>query len=172
MMRFGVCLLRRAVIQARLRSKTSSSGFVVPSGAKNLTLEAQTRQIGLSDQSGGARSLTSFGMTARRILLIALLFGFVTSAKATPRIEFDFQRDTLSFANWTVFSYENGKVVSHKNQYGHHYSRRCFVMTRTVDQFYKFARFEPATPRVDDNELHKRIRAITRKSPWHDPLPP
>ena len=151
MMRFAVCLLRGAVTQALLRPQTSSSEFVVPSSAK---------------------SLTSFRIPARRILLVALLFGFVGSANATPGSEFDFQRDTLSFANWTVFSYENGKIVSHKNQYGHHYSRRCFVMTRTVDQFYKFARFEPAATRVADNELHKRIRAITRKPPWHDALPP
>src|SRR5437660_10999287 len=121
MMRFGVCLRRDVVIQARLRPETSSSGFVIPSGAK---------------------SVTSFRIPARRILLIALLFRFVASANATPGSEFDFQRDTLSFANWTVFSYENGQIVSHKNQYGHHYSRRCFVMTRTVAQFYKFARFE------------------------------
>src|SRR5438046_2080081 len=84
---------------------------------------------------------------------------------------FNFNRDTLSFANWTVFTYENGHVVSHKNQFGHHYSRRCFVMTRTVEQFCKFARFEPKAPRVDDRELKKRIRDVTRRQPWHDPLP-
>src|SRR5689334_9531754 len=96
---------------------------------------------------------------------------FVAISPAGAETGFDFNRDTLSFANWTVFSYENGRIVSHKNQYGHHYSRRCFVMTRAVDQFYKFARFEPSAARVDDNELRKRIRAITRKPPWHDPLP-
>jgi hypothetical protein len=85
---------------------------------------------------------------------------------------FNYSRDTLSFANWTVFTYENGRVVSHKNQFGHHYSRRCFVMTRTVAQFYKFARFEPSAPKLDENELQKRIRAITRKQPWHEALPP
>ena len=92
-------------------------------------------------------------------------------AKAGPNAGFDFHRDTLSFANWTVFSYENGRIVSHKNQFGHHYSRRCFVMTRTVDQFYKFARFEPKAPRLNDRDLAKRVRDITRRQPWHDPLP-
>jgi hypothetical protein len=94
------------------------------------------------------------------------------SAQAGSADGFDYSRDTLSFANWTVFTYENGHIVSHKNQFGHHYSRRCFVMTRAVAQFYKFARFEPSAPKLDENELHKRIRAVTRKSPWHDPLPP
>src|SRR5690242_20967430 len=101
----------------------------------------------------------------------AILLAF-SQAKAAPSPGFDFNRDTRSFANWTVFSYENGRIVSHKNQYGHHYSRRCFVMTRAVAQFYKFARFEPTAPKADDNELRKRIRAITRKAPWHDALPP
>lgn len=92
-------------------------------------------------------------------------------AKAGPSAGFDFHRDTLSFANWTVFSYENGHIVSHKNQFGHHYSRRCFVMTRTVEQFYKFARFEPKAPRLNDRDLAKRVRNITRRQPWHDPSP-
>src|ERR1700746_754603 len=99
-----------------------------------------------------------------------ILFAFCP-AEAGPSAGFDFRRHTLSFANWAVFSYENGRIVSHKNQYGHHYSRRCFVMTRTVDQFYKFARFAPKAPHVDDRELTKRIRDVTRRQPWHDPLP-
>jgi hypothetical protein len=95
-----------------------------------------------------------------------------STSNAAPPESFKFNRDTLSFANWTVFTYENGHIVSHKNKFGHHYSRRCFVMTRTVAQFYKFARFEPSAAKLDDNELRKQIRAITRNSPWHDPLPP
>ena len=103
---------------------------------------------------------------------IAAIFLAVTSAHAGSADGFNYNRDTLSFANWTVYSYENGQIVSHKNQYGHHYSRRCFVMTRTVEQFYKFALFEPKLPRVDEPELTKRIRAVTKKQPWLDPLPP
>jgi len=102
---------------------------------------------------------------------VAAIFLAAASANAQPTDGFNFQRDTLSFANWTVFTYENGHIVSHKNQFGHHYSRRCFVMTRTVEQFYKFARFEPKAARVNDRELTKRIRDVTRRQPWHDPLP-
>jgi len=100
----------------------------------------------------------------------AAIFLAAASARAGSADGFNYSRDTLSFANWTVFSYENGHIVSHKNQYGHHYSRRCFVMTRTVEQFYKFASFEPKA-RSDDRELTKRVRDITRRPPWHDPLP-
>ena len=107
---------------------------------------------------------TYWGFFAAIILAIPV-------AKAGTTTDFNYNQDTLAFANWTVFSYENGHVVSHKNQYGHHYSRRCFVMTRTVQQFYKFARFEPKAARVDDRELAKRIRNVTRRPPWHDPMP-
>lgn len=103
--------------------------------------------------------------------LFAAIIVAIPSAYAAQPAGLDFNRDTLSFANWTVFSYENGKIVSHKNQYGHHYSRRCFVMTRTVEQFYKFARFEPKAAPVDDRELTKRVRNVTRRPPWHDSLP-
>src|SRR5216110_1206512 len=103
---------------------------------------------------------------------LAAIFVAASAANAGSADGFNYHRDTLSFANWTVFAYENGRIVSHKNQFGHHYSRRCFVMTRTVEQFYKFARFEPNSPLLDESELHKRIRAVTRKPPWHDPLPP
>src|SRR6266436_8776975 len=96
---------------------------------------------------------------------VAGIFIAVAAANARPSDGFNFQRDTLSFANWTVFTYENGHIVSHKNKFGHHYSRRCFVMTRTVGQFYKFARFEPNAARLDESELQKRIRAVTRKPP-------
>jgi len=103
---------------------------------------------------------------------VAAIFLAVTPARAGSADGFNYNRDTLSFANWTVFTYENGHIVSHKNKFGHHYSRRCFVMTRTVGQFYKFARFEPNAARLDESELQKRIRAVTRKPPWHDPLSP
>jgi hypothetical protein len=87
---------------------------------------------------------------------------------------FDYYRDTLAFANTTVFAYEKGRIVSHHNPFERkkpdRYTRRCFVMTRTVEQFYKFARFDSNSPRLDESELHKRIRAVTRKPPWHDPL--
>ena len=115
-------------------------------------------------------------MTALQIVWLTVIFSLATvasssSAPAGSADSFNYYRDTLAFANWTVFTYENGHIVSHKNKFGHHYSRRCFVMTRTVAQFYKFALFEPNAPKLDNNELQRRIRAVTRKQPWHDPLP-
>src|SRR5438067_13717106 len=111
------------------------------------------------------RSCRSYGC-------VAAIFVAAVSAQAGSADGFNYNRDTLSFANWTVFTYENGHIVSHKNQYGHHYSRRCFVMSRTVVQFYKFAQFDPHASPLDDKELAKRIRDVTRKRPWHPTLPP
>jgi hypothetical protein len=89
---------------------------------------------------------------------------------------FDFPRDTLAFANSTVFGYKQGRIVSHSNPElkpkVERYTRRCFVMSRTVLQFYKFARFDPHAPPLDDKELAKQIRVVTRKQPWRPPLPP
>src|SRR5437763_2666193 len=106
----------------------------------------------------------------------AAIFLPFPTAQAGSAAAFSSDRDTLAFANTTVFAYEQGKIVSHHNFFERkkpdRYTRRCFVMTRTVEQFYKFARFDPNSPLIDESELHKRIRAVTRKPPWHDPLPP
>jgi hypothetical protein len=103
---------------------------------------------------------------------VAAIFLAAATTKAGPSAGFNFQRDTLAFANTTVFEYHNGEVVSRFGRKSDRYTRRCFVMTRTVEQFYKFARFQPNAPKLNENELHKRIRAVTKRPPWHDPLPP
>ena len=58
------------------------------------------------------------------------------AAKAGPAAGFSFHPDTLAFANTTVFAYEQGKIVSHRNFFERkkpdRYTRRCFVMSRTV----------------------------------------
>lgn len=107
---------------------------------------------------------------------VAAILTALASAKAGPSAGFNFHRDTPAFANSTVFGYEQGRIVSHSNpsEKGkpHRYTRRCFVMTRTVEQFYKFSRFDPKSPALNDAELTKRVRAVTRMHPWLDPLPP
>jgi hypothetical protein len=86
--------------------------------------------------------------------------------------DFRFHHDTLSFVNSTVFEYNAGHVRStttkDKTQ---RYTRRCFVMSRTVMQFKKFARFDRHGAPLDDKELAGRIRDVTHRPPWHDALP-
>jgi hypothetical protein len=102
-----------------------------------------------------------------------ILAVFAAPVVAAP--DFQFNRDTPAFANSTVFDYREG--VAHlrhgiEKERTPRYTRRCFVMCRTVLQFTKFARFDPRAPRVDDKELIRRIRAVTRHAVWRDPAPP
>jgi hypothetical protein len=104
---------------------------------------------------------------------IAWLAAFVAgSVSAQP---FNFHRDTLSFVNSTVFEYREGyaqaKTQANAADKPKRYTRRCFVMSRSVLQFYKFARFEPNRPALDDRELARRVRAVTRMHPWNSALP-
>jgi hypothetical protein len=89
--------------------------------------------------------------------------------------DFDFDRETLSFANTTVFQYKEGKAHVRRNdsdtRNAKPYSRRCFVMSRTVLQFHKFARFAPGGAPLDDKELAGRVRKVTHEAPWHAARP-
>jgi hypothetical protein len=102
-----------------------------------------------------------------------LIVGFLAPARAAENFRFD--RDTLSFANSTVFDYHEG--VAHLRRTGvarertPRYTRRCFVMCRTVIQFAKFARFEPHGAPLNDEELAHRIHSVTKHPVWRSPFP-
>jgi hypothetical protein len=44
-------------------------------------------------------------------------------------------------------------------------------MTRTTMQFRKFARFDPRGAPLNDQELGARIREVTHRAAWREPLP-
>lgn len=69
-----------------------------------------------------------------------------------------------------VWEYHNGVRVGN-NRSKDHYTRRCFVMSRSAVQFHKFARFEPRGTPLDDKELARRIRLVAHREPWQPPLP-
>jgi len=88
--------------------------------------------------------------------------------------DFCFDRDTVSFANSTVFEYRQGHPhLRRQREKGEpkRYTRRCFVLCRTTMQFQKFARFDPHAPPLDDRALAARIRNVTRRAAWGRPLP-
>jgi hypothetical protein len=98
----------------------------------------------------------------------------VTSASATTApSKFRFDRDTFAFANQTVFEYHEGHPSLRKPSTVRRdaYKRHCFVLCRTALQFKKFARFEPRGTPLDDVSLAGRIRAVTHRQPWQEPLP-
>ena len=87
--------------------------------------------------------------------------------------DFRFDRDTVGFANATVFEYREGHPFLRQREKGEpkRYTRRCFVLCRTTMQFQKFARFDPHAPPLDDRALAARIRRVTRRAAWENPLP-
>jgi hypothetical protein len=89
--------------------------------------------------------------------------------------EFRFNRDILAFRNSTVFEYHGGyayvRETARQEDKEKSYTRRCFVMTRTVVQFHKFARFDPHGTPLNDGALAARIRMVTRRHPWAEALP-
>src|SRR5437868_13587725 len=105
------------------------------------------------------------------IIFIALIAA-LTSARAEWH-PFRFDRDSFSFANMTVFEYQNGIPHLRRGEAAkqERYTRRCFVMSRAVLQFRKFARFDPHAAPVDDAELAARIHQVTRRAVWKPELP-
>ena len=96
-------------------------------------------------------------------------------ARSAAGSSFRFDRDTFAFQNATVLKYKNGvpfpRARSTSDDPANKYTRRCFVMTRTVMQFRKFARFDPHGAPLDDNQLAARIRTVSRHFAWQEPLP-
>ncbi len=88
---------------------------------------------------------------------------------------FQFERDTFAFANETVFEYQDGhphlRGPATNGTPQKRYASRCFVMTRAVLQFHKFARFDSRGAPLDDQALAERIRAVTRQEAWEAAWP-
>ncbi len=101
---------------------------------------------------------------------LALLAGaLAATGVAQARSSLEFERNTFAFANETVFAYRDGHP-SLRSGSTELYARRCFVMSRAVIQFRKFARFDPSLPPLGDASLAERIRAVTRRAPWRETL--
>lgn len=100
--------------------------------------------------------------------LIGCFFG-LGEVRAMVKRPFAFARDTFGFDNETALEYHDGHASPRARVPGEQpkrFTQHCFVMSRTVVQFRKFVRFEPAARPLDDQELTARIRTITRIPPW------
>jgi hypothetical protein len=104
-------------------------------------------------------------------LTVAAATSLAVAGAVAP--EFRFDRDTFAFANQTVFEYHEGHPSLRKKSAVKQdaYNRHCFVLCRTAMQFKKFARFEPDSTPLDDAALAVRIRAVTHRAAWAEPLP-
>ena len=108
---------------------------------------------------------------SRLVILISFLAG---AGRVQAERPFDFDRDTFSFDNETALEYHNGRASPRPRTPGEQpkrFTQHCFVMSRTVMQFRKFVRFDPAQPPLGNKELADRVRKITRVPPWSASLP-
>jgi hypothetical protein len=85
----------------------------------------------------------------------------------------EYPEDTFAFKNETVWNYAGGSVQPEADKdHVREYTRRCFVLSRAIVQFWKFARFDPEAKPLPDAELAKRIREVSERSVWLPALAP
>jgi hypothetical protein len=100
------------------------------------------------------------------LLALLLLAGCASPPEggfAGPR-SFVFQRDTLQFANETVWRYDidpdTGKTTTVQREPPPEYSHRCFRMSYAARQFFRHAEFNANFAPVSDEHYQRLIRAV------------
>ena len=104
-------------------------------------------------------------------LLLALVIAGCTSVapmdvavrQPAPPPLLHFGVDTFAFPNESR-SKNHGKPDLYANY--------CFVMARAVTQFNRFARFDPAAPKLSADGYEERVARVVSHAPWDAPLPP
>lgn len=115
------------------------------------TPRAIGRAVGLSVLLG----LVGTGCVSAPTLDVAL-------RDSAPAPTLRFGVDTFAFANENRVKYRGKPDL---------YANWCFVMARAISQFHRFARFDPAAPPLTQDEYTERVRQVTARAPWRDPLP-
>ena len=75
---------------------------------------------------------------------------------------FAFETDTFAFPN---------EIRARHPDRDDLYANYCFVLARGLRQFFGFARFDPAAPRLSQAEYVERVRALAAHAPWEPPAP-
>jgi hypothetical protein len=82
---------------------------------------------------------------------------------------FQFERDTLAFANELVWQYRidpaTGKTTTCPSDPPPSYWHRCFVVVRAARQFFYHARFDPTRPVLDEPACRQLVRQVVRRNP-------
>jgi len=84
------------------------------------------------------------------------------AARPAPPPAIRFGVDTFAFPNESR-SKNRGKPDLFANY--------CFLMVRAVTQFHRFARFDPALPRLSPDRYEALVAQVVYRAPWEDPLP-
>jgi len=75
---------------------------------------------------------------------------------------FSFATDTFAFRNDIRSRNPNAPDL---------YANYCFVLARSLRQFFAFARFDPSAPRLSHDGYADRIREVVARAPWDAPAP-
>jgi hypothetical protein len=82
---------------------------------------------------------------------------------------FQFERDTFAFANELVWEYTidpvTGKTTAHRREPKPEYTLHCFVVARSVRQFFDHARFDPALPKGNQASYRQLVRQVVGRNP-------
>jgi hypothetical protein len=74
---------------------------------------------------------------------------------------FSFAADTFAFPN---------DIRARNADRDDLYANYCFVLARGLRQFFAFARFDPARPRLAPEAYAERVREIAARPPWKAPV--
>ena len=103
---------------------------------------------------------------------VFFLLSFLSAHAYTPPLvpaphALRYPEDTFAFKNETVWNYVGGEVKPGPAKIeARQYTQRCFVLSRSIVQFWKFARFEPQQKPLSADQLARRIRRVTERSVW------
>jgi len=89
--------------------------------------------------------------------------------EAAPVRTFDFDQDTFSYVNELDWEYRidpaTGRTTSVRNEPKPEFSRRCFAVSHMARQFFRYARFDPASPPMSEESYRRDIDMVISRSP-------
>ncbi len=116
-----------------------------------------------------AQILPKFVLGAARVSIFCLLLaGCATSHPSSSSRAFDFSRDTFAFANELTWDYgydDDGHWTAKARDPKPDYTLHCFVVARTAEQFFKFAKFDSQQPAVNPENYRRLIHRVVTTSP-------
>jgi hypothetical protein len=99
----------------------------------------------------------------------------IQGASVAAARPFIFERDTFAFPNELVWAYQfdpaTGKAAAYRRDPPPAYAHHCFVLARSVRQFFWHARFEPAEPALADAASRHLVHQVLARNP-RKPCPP
>jgi len=104
---------------------------------------------------------------------VLLLAGCATrKVRSVNDRAFVFGRDTFSYRNDLVWEYvfddATGTTSHRTKEIQPDYTHHCFVVARSARQFFKFARFDSASPPLEDEAYRKLINQVVAHDPGRD----